>query len=370
MVNKRILYIVSEDAPGMRPYAATILKTQLNDMSHAVIVVRSEKSKASYSSLPQHNITYISYPQGKIAKLLWHFYPKMLIEKIKDVITKCDIDLIYTLTGEISLAYVIGQIQRKVKVLHTVHDANEHDMKHSSITSYLKHKILVAYPNKLICSTVQNLISNSKKQVAILESRFPDKKVYYSPFPTLVNENIKNGGKRVPELNGVYQYILFFGNVNLYKGVHLLHSLYVNHKGEFGGRKLVIAGMGDNYYDGDKDEDVIRINRFIDDGEVKDLFEKASLVVYPYISATQSGVLSIASYFGKKMVVSDVPFFASIAEGQIGIKVVDVQDELKFLDAIKEMSTSTENSKALYDDVYELSKLSRMLPEIYDNICK
>ncbi|MBE6309978.1 MAG: glycosyltransferase [Bacteroidales bacterium] len=369
MTNKRILYIVSEDAPGMRPYAATILKSQLNDMSHIVIVVRSEKSKASYSSLPQQNITYVSYPQGKIAKLLWHFYPKKLVDTIKNIVTRCDIDLIYTLAGEISLAYVIGQIQRKVKVLHTVHDANEHDMKHSSITSYLKHKILVAYPNKLICSKVQNLISNSKTQVATLESRFPQKKVYYVPFPTLVSESIKKGDKIVPELDGIDQYILFFGNVNLYKGVHLLHSLYVNHKGEFNGRKLVIAGLGDNYYNGNSDSDIIRLNRFIDDSEVKDLFEKASLVVYPYISATQSGVLSIASYFAKKMVVSDVPFFVSIAEGQKGIRVVDVQDELKFLNKIKEMLTSTESSKELYEEVYELSQLSRMLPKIYDEIC-
>ena len=65
-----------------------------------------------------------------------------------------------------------------------------------------------------------------------------------------------------------------------------------------------------------------------------------------------------------------MPFFASTADGHKGIKVVDVQDESKFLNAIKEMSSSTESSKALYDDVYELSKLSRILPEIYNNICK
>ena len=49
--------------------------------------------------------------------------------------------------------------------------------------------------------------------------------------------------------------------------------------------------------------------RFIKDSEVRDLFSRAAVVVYPYISATQSGVTSIASYFDKPMVLSDLPFW-------------------------------------------------------------
>ncbi|MBQ4918176.1 MAG: glycosyltransferase [Muribaculaceae bacterium] len=370
MRGRRVLYIVSEDAPGMRPYATTILQSQLNAESHALIVIRSEESKRSYSSLPQQTITFIDYPQGKLSKLMWHFYPKRLVDRINDVIAKNDIDLVYTLTGEISLAYVFGAIQSKVKVLHTVHDANEHDMKHTSVVSLLKHKILVAYPSKMMCRKAKNLITNSKNQVEALQMRFPKKQVFYAPFPTLVNDAIKNGGKAVAELAGIDDYILFFGNVNLYKGVHLLHALYRNNKASLGDRKLVIAGVGDNYYGEHDDADVIRINRFVDDSELKDLFGKASLVVYPYISATQSGVLSIASYFGKKMVLSNVPFFASIAEGQKGIKAVDVNDEVAFLDAMKEMLSLDEDSKSIYADVYESSKLKEVISGVYDKICK
>jgi glycosyltransferase involved in cell wall biosynthesis len=214
------------------------------------------------------------------------------------------------------------------------------------------------------------LITNSKNQVEALQMRFPKKQVFYAPFPTLVNDAIKNGGKAVAELAGIDDYILFFGNVNLYKGVHLLHALYRNNKASLGDRKLVIAGEGDNYYGEHDDADVIRINRFVDDSELKDLFGKASLVVYPYISATQSGVLSIASYFGKKMVVSNVPFFASIAEGQKGIKAVDVNDEVAFLDAMKEMLSLDEDSKSIYADVYESSKLKEVISGVYDKICK
>ena len=66
MSDRRILYIVSEDASGMRPYASTILNTILDENSRAIIVVRDEKSKDSYLSLPQQNIVYIDYPNKQV----------------------------------------------------------------------------------------------------------------------------------------------------------------------------------------------------------------------------------------------------------------------------------------------------------------
>ena len=65
--------------------------------------------------------------------------------------------------------------------------------------------------------------------------------------------------------------------------------------------------------------DIVLINRFVDDKEVRDLFSKAAVVVYPYISATQSGVISIASYFKKPIVLSDVPYFKEVASGYDGV---------------------------------------------------
>jgi len=65
--------------------------------------------------------------------------------------------------------------------------------------------------------------------------------------------------------------------------------------------KLVIAGKGHVYETHDKR--IIRICRFIDDSEIAELFKRAQYIVYPYRSATMSGVLSIAYYFNKKIAV-------------------------------------------------------------------
>ena len=74
----------------------------------------------------------------------------------------------------------------------------------------MKDNILVRIPNKEIIRKAQNLVTNSKPQLEYLQNIFPQKKVFYVPFPTLVNEEIKGGTKTVKELESVNDYILFF----------------------------------------------------------------------------------------------------------------------------------------------------------------
>lgn len=369
VAKRKILYIVSEDASGMRPYAATILKTVMNENSWAVIVVRDEKSKDSYKLLPQQNIIYIDYPQRKLGKLIWHFYPKKLINAIERLIENNRIELVHTLTVEISLAYVVRRLFKGVTVLHTVHDAIEHEVKHKSVIDWVKYKMLVSNPNKKIIGWAKNIVTNSKPQVEYLQKKYPKKRVFYVPFPTLVNDAIKMGGQDVVELENVRDYILFFGNVNLYKGVHLLYRLYCKYKNELGGRKLVIAGSGDDYFGmNNNDSDIIRINRYINDSEVKALFDNAAVVVYPYISATQSGVLSIATYFGKRILLSDIPFFVSEAKGTSAVIFADVTKEKDFLLGLQELLDTNIVSYNLYTEIYNDTALRKSIEIVQKEI--
>lgn len=116
----------------------------------------------------------------------------------------------------------------------------------------------------------------------------------------------------VAELQNTSDYILFFGAVDHYKGVDILISAYNRHP-ESDKHKLVIAGLGN--LDKITEPNIIRLNRFIEDAEIRDLFTKAAIVVYPYRSATMSGVLSLAFYFRKKVVMSDVPFSKNTPTG-------------------------------------------------------
>jgi glycosyltransferase involved in cell wall biosynthesis len=155
------------------------------------------------------------------------------------------------------------------------------------------------------------LATSSKTQFEQLKIAFPEKLIYYHPFPTLITKQIIEGDSACPELSKIDKYILFFGGINIYKGVNLLYNTFINDKELYNNFHLVIAGSGEWYFDRkvEFEKKIIRINRFIHDSEIKNLFEKANCVVYPYISGTQSGVLSLAYYFGTPLVTSNIPFF-------------------------------------------------------------
>ena len=137
---------------------------------------------------------------------------------------------------------------------------------------------------------------------------------------------------------------------------------------ELQARPLVIAGSRDIYFQRrpqDEQQRVVFINRFIDDSELRDLFGRAAVVVYPYISATQSGVASIASYFGKPMVLSDLPFFKQTCDGCDGIHFFAGGDSQALADAIGHaVNEGPVSTRPLYDREYSPQALRSTLDNI------
>ena len=108
--------------------------------------------------------------------------------------------------------------------------------------------------------------------------------------------------------------MLFFGFVREYKGLkHLIRAMPVI-KEKISNIKLLIVGdFGDNkqsYLDlitENNVRDVIDIyDGYIPDREVEKYFAACDLVVLPYESATQSGIVQIAYGFEKPVIVTNV----------------------------------------------------------------
>ena len=369
--NRKILFLATENAPGMRPYAFSMIKSTSNPLSHAIIVVKDEAEKKHYTGIEQYcKVHYLLRPSATLSKLWWHVNPKSLVSTINSILDDNDIELIVTLTGEVCLSWVFEKLQSRVPVLHTVHDAIPHEYKLSFI-NFLKDKLFVSGPNKSILKKSRFLVTNSLEQKKWLEQNCPDKKIHYCPFPTLVTADIENGAAVAAELDGIDDYILFFGRIEFYKGVHLLYNAFVNNRDMLKPHKLVLAGRGDNedyYFPVADDSDVIILNRFIEDCEVRKLFENAAVVVYPYISATQSGVLSIASRFGKKIVVADVPFFRDSANGQEGVFFTDPTCETQLVGTILEAINSDSTTQQLYASVYSHETVAEHMDSIIGNV--
>jgi glycosyltransferase involved in cell wall biosynthesis len=138
--------------------------------------------------------------------------------------------------------------------------------------------------------------------------------------------------------------ILFFGSIWEYKGLHYLmqaESLLAKHLDHF---KIVIAGVGEDFakyrkYIVDPDHYEI-MNEYIADERVAELFQKASVVVLPYIEASQSGVVPLAFAFGKPVVVTRVGSIPEIVDhGKNGF-IVPPRDSEKLAKAILQILTN------------------------------
>jgi glycosyltransferase involved in cell wall biosynthesis len=76
--------------------------------------------------------------------------------------------------------------------------------------------------------------------------------------------------------------------------------------------------------------------RFIDERELPAYFERADLVVLPYLQADQSGVLFTALAFGKPLLLSDVGGFPELAETGAA-RVVPAGDARALGEALREL---------------------------------
>ena len=306
---------------------------------------------------------YIEYPHSKFFKLIYKIYPARVIRKIKKIAKARNIDAIHLLTGDFSLFfYVLFQLKKK-KFYYTVHDLQIHESDTMTFPGRLLHKYVI-WCTRTYLKIIPNLTTSSRHQYIALKESYPNKRVVFNHFPSLVTQMIKNGRKQIEELKNTSDYILFFGTVDHYKGVDLLIEAY-DQKVFHDKHKLVIAGKGRHYVTDNKN--IIRLNRFIEDAEVRDLFTKAAIVVYPYRSATMSGVLSLAFYFRKKVVMSDVPFFKEYANrDSLFFKAGNVEDLADKLQQALDSGSASTNAN-LYPEFYSENILEQDYINLYSS---
>jgi D-inositol-3-phosphate glycosyltransferase len=137
------------------------------------------------------------------------------------------------------------------------------------------------------------------------------------------------------------KYLLFFGFIRKYKGLHLLLDAFADERVRALNVKLIVAG---EFYEDAKPyldqieqhglkEKVILSNDFIPNDEVSVYFCAADAVIQTYLNATQSGVTQIAYFYNKPMIVTNVGGLAELVpDNKVGY-IVDV-DKGKIADAI------------------------------------
>lgn len=167
------------------------------------------------------------------------------------------------------------------------------------------------------------------------------------------------------KLDDRYSYILFFGFVRKYKGLDLLIEAFADKRFRQKNIRLIVAG---EYYSDKQsysdlikkhklEDDIVQIDRFIDDSEVQYIFNACDLVVQPYKSATQSGVTQIAYHFNKPMIVTNVGGLEEMCpDGKVGY-VVPI-DSKAIADAILRYYEATDHEAMVQHIIQEKRKYS------------
>lgn len=187
-------------------------------------------------------------------------------------------------------------------------------------------------------------------------NNFTDKRIYKSALPVYGCYNLDKNidVKKQKESLGFSKeddVILFFGYVRKYKGLNILLDAFPDIIRSNPKAKLLIVGefydSADKYYQqidslGIK-EHVKVIQKFVPNEDVGKYYSIADIVVLPYLSGTQSGVLNIAYGFGKPVLVTNVGGLAEdVIEGKTGY-TVEPNNPSEITNSVKKFFSEREN---------------------------
>lgn len=374
---KNVLIVATTSYAGMGPYVSEIVNSFYTSDNVYYFFRDYEDSffKKNIKTELQNKSVFYKRTNSK-----WNKIKDLCSNKYayhNDILRLCskwDVALVHFINNPGSKALVRDLKRQGVECVSTVHDLHPHEIKkiwYKTLRWKIMHKKL-----RENLEHSESLITNSKEQYQELKEQYPQKEIFFHSFPSLITETIKVGKDIPNELKqNKNKYILFFGRIEEYKGLYLLYKVFSENNELNNNYTLVIAGKGEvTFLKGDVVKNVIIINRYIKDEEIKYLYENASCVVYPYISATQSGVLSIAFYFGVPTLVSDVPFFAGIVndlnDKRMVFKNGDMTDLANKLIAIlnNDCSNMIRKEIAYYKKYYDSSAIRNEILTIYHSL--
>jgi glycosyltransferase involved in cell wall biosynthesis len=163
-------------------------------------------------------------------------------------------------------------------------------------------------PNFLIRRIVKNskfLITLSTGVASKVKELNPNIRLSIYPHPAFDFSSAKTPP------NTSKKYILFIGRIRKYKGIENLIAAFSNL--DLKDTELVIAGDGKSQF---KPNPKIRlINRWLEEYEIASLIQNAEVVIFPYIEASQSGMLPYCISKKKKVIVTPLSGLLEQTEG-------------------------------------------------------
>ncbi|WP_431293719.1 glycosyltransferase family 4 protein [Pedobacter sp. P26] len=366
--------------PALESYNIGIINAALSDrnMAFYAVVFLNGQDKRSDAELmadygvamgKRNRIQFYHLSENKVIRILsGSKYLDLVVQfASKELIAK-----IHFISQDVMLSPHLVKF-KNFELYYTVHDFVAHPAKLNPLQR-AKHYYFRIRKDRLLIEKINNLVTNSSSQHRALLKHYPGKKVSWHRMPGMVTRKILNGNKEIPELKEVEDYVLFFGRIEIYKGLASLYNLFLN-RSELSGTTLVIAGKGNVYFDRNpaKEDNIVFLNRFIAEEEVAALFKKAKFLVLPYLSATQSAISSISYHFRKPVIASLVEGLAESVDHEHTGLLYSGKEPDQLLASILRLCYDAQLrekiSKNLKDgpQMYDVLKLQEELALVYQN---
>ncbi|KYH31218.1 D-inositol 3-phosphate glycosyltransferase [Clostridium tepidiprofundi DSM 19306] len=321
---KKIALVSFSNNYDMQEYLYTLYE-DMKELENEVITLGSSKVITN-TDICKENILINSPDRPGIE--IKTFNIRELI-KVLGILRK--VDVIYFISSHVWNLIIIRLLKNKVKIIHTVHDPFPHENEKST-------KNIEKY-NRFICNQIFNIVLHNKE--------YKDKfKNYYNYKGNLYCVPLWRKWKNYDNKDRWEKNILFFGRVNPYKGIHLVEKFAEELKdynfyivGKFSEESKVYKEILMKY------ENVIIKDDYIEVKEMEEVFTNADLVILPYISATQSGVVVEAYRHSRTVVAFDVGALAEQIENGISGYLVERMNTEDFTDKIKKYFNLSEKEK-------------------------
>lgn len=226
----------------------------------------------------------------------WPFSLNKTIKHIEKNGSKLVVISWWTLFWQPAFAYLAWRLKRRgVKTSFLCHNLTDH--KAPKIAKKISFKLL---------KTTNLYISHTKEQADQLKKVNSNAEVLFKPHPIYNHfPDLKIKLKKRGKLE-----LLYFGFIRPYKGVDVFlkalnklddSGIYATIVGEtWGSREEIKNNLGSTK------TNVEFVLKYVSEQDAANYFGRADIVVLPYLSATGSGVVTLAYHYGKPVIASSV----------------------------------------------------------------
>lgn len=290
--------------------------------------------------------------QGSSRRVLEKYNP-LFYRRIVAVIAESRPQLVHVTAASNGLYSIVHACKSSgIRTVFTLHDPTPHEERTTIWGSFVRAlQRRLEIPAALRCVDAVHVHSALHVQaVGEMFGAEVSRKTYVAHHGAGISRSISTGAITPSEILDIRRDIptvLCFGRIEAYKGIDLLVTAARMLKERGIRLNVVIAGAGDLAKLMPLPENVVVINRFIEDQEIPSLFRAADLVVLPYRSATQSGVVPMAYSFGKAVIVTRVGALEEVvSHGETGL-CIRPDDVMALADSIQQLISCPDKLAAM-----------------------